>query len=205
MVFCALTCCGSVCFIKCSSRVPVGVIFRFLWLVQSSRRRIAACWWVLTARHEFPSTRSRNPNSACWRLRPHRWAPTWKGHQPAKRRAAPQRARPNNEWWPRTFSEPSVTDWWGNKFILEFYVLCICVCIWVTRIKLLASVFPHLVSDSSLCDRRTKRRSGRFDTITTWSYLVLWNTKLMCQDQHECWSSSRLCRLETMDLLTVPC
>lgn len=47
-----------------------------------------------------------------------------------------------------------------RKFILEFYVLCICVCIWVTRIKLLASVFPHSVSDSFLCDRRTKRRSG---------------------------------------------
>lgn len=178
MVFCALTCCGSVCFITSSSRVPVGVILRFLWLVQSSRRRIAACWWVLTARHEFPSTRSKNPNSACWRLRPHRWAPTWKGHQPAKRRAAPHRARPNDEWWPRTFSEPSVTDWWGNKFILEFYVLCICVCIWVTRIKLLASVFPHLVSDSSLCvqEGSTQSRHDRIWSCETQSWCVRINT-----------------------------
>lgn len=184
MVFCALTCCGSVCVITSvipdvSQWVPVGVILRFLWLVQSSGRRIAACWWVLTARHEFPLTRSRNPNSACWRLRPHRWAPTWKGHQPTKRRAAPHRARLNDEWWPRTFSEPSVTDWWGNKFILEnFYVLCICVCIWVTRIKLLAAVFPDLVSDSSLCDKKPFRKVR--DTITRRDHVWSCETQSWC-------------------------
>lgn len=133
--------------------------------VQSLERRIAACWWVLTARHEFPLTRSRNPSLGSWSLRPHRSPPK----RPPTARGRPVPVRLNDGRQRRTSSDGALTDcryrcnslidWLKTRFgemyqsIFTFTSVAFCLFEWLDiLIKLLIPVFP-ILSSFSVCVR----------------------------------------------------